>query len=57
MAIPEVSFSFTGRCNQTGQAFSEKPEERSPNSRGTATMAPHVIVEFSVFARTGPRSP
>ena len=41
--------SLTGRFNHAGQAFLEKPDQLPPNSRGTATMAPHVIVEVSVF--------
>ena len=57
MAIPVVSVSLTGRFNHAGQAFLEKPDQLPPNSRGTATMAPHAIVEVSVLTCTDPQSP
>ena len=51
MAIPEVSVSLTGRSNNAGKAFLEKQDHLPPNSEGTATMAPHVIVEIYCLRR------
>ena len=54
LAILVISGALTGRFYNAGQAFLEEPDKLPPHSRETATMAPHVVVEVSVFDLHGP---
>ena len=50
VAIPVVGVSPTGRFIHAGQgAFLEKPCQQAQRSKGTTTMAHHIIIEVSVY--------